>query len=113
MLDAWTRAILEQDVAAVDEIVHPSFVLRSSGGVASELPRDRWIAALAQIVSDSLDVLEYEERHFGDVGVTRSLQRWSAHMGDRDLTGDYLIVDVYRRDAGTWRPAWRVSQRLS
>jgi Domain of unknown function (DUF4440) len=112
-LDAWTRAVVERDEAAADELLAEGFVLTSAGGVASRLERADWLASLSSIESQSLDVLEYEERTFGDVGVANTLQRWSARRGERDLSGDYAIVDVFERREGSWRAAWRLSRKVA
>ena len=102
-LDAWARAVVENDRAAAEQLLAESFVLTSAGGVAPRVERADWLASLPSIESESLDVLEYEERTFGDVGVTNTLQRWSAQRGDRDLSGDYAITDVFERSGGLWR----------
>ena len=112
-LAAWARAVVERDQAAAEELLAESFVLTSAGGVAARMERADWLASLPSIESQSLDVLEYEERTFGDVGVTNTLQRWSARRGDRDLSGDYAIVDVFERSRGSWRAAWRMSRKLA
>jgi hypothetical protein len=112
-LDAWARAVVERDRAAAEELLAESFVLTSAGGVASRMERADWLASLPSIESESLDVLEYEERTFGDVGVTNTLQRWSAQRGERDLSGDYAITDLFERSSGSWRVAWRISRKVA
>ena len=112
-LDAWARAVVERDQAAAEELLAEGFVLTSAGGVAARMERADWLASLPSIESRSLDVVEYDERTFGDVGITNTLQRWSARRGDRDLSGDYAIVDVFERSGGTWRAAWRISRKVA
>ena len=112
-LDVWARAVVERDPAAAEELLAESFVLTSAGGVAARMERADWLASLPSIESQSLDVLEYDERIFGDVGVTNTLQRWRARSGERDLSGDYAIVDVFERSGGSWRAAWRISRKVA
>jgi hypothetical protein len=112
-LDAWTRAVVDRDRAAADGLLAEGFVLTSAGGVAPRLERADWLASLSSIESKSLEVLEYEERMFGDVGVANTLQRWGARRGEHDLSGDYAIVDVFERRDGSWRAAWRLSRRIA
>jgi hypothetical protein len=112
-MDAWTRAIVDRDQRAAETLLGESFVLTSAGGVAPRVERDEWLVGLASIETRSLEVLEYEERTFGDVGVTRTLQRWNARRGGRDVSGDYAIVDVFERTDGKWRAAWRVSRKVT
>ena len=112
-LDAWAQAVVERDQAAAEELLAESFVLTSDGGVAPRMERADWLASLQSIASESLDVLEYEGRTFGDVGVANTLQRWSARRGEHDLSGDYAIVDVFVRSGGSWRAAWRMSRKVA
>lgn len=112
-LDAWARAVVERDQAAADKVLAENFVLTSAGGVAARMERTEWLASLPSIESESLDVIEYEARMFGDIGVTNTLQRWSAQSDGRDLSGDYAIVDVFERTDGSWRAVWRVSRRVA
>ena len=112
VLDDWTDAIVARDQGAADSILAPGFVLRSVGGVAAVMPRAEWLASLPSIESASLEVLDYEARVFGETAVARTRQHWQAHIGDRNLTGDYVIVDVFERNGERWQPVWRISQRL-
>jgi hypothetical protein len=45
------------------------------------------------------------------VAVVRARLRWDASVGDRNLTGDYLVTDVFTRHDEGWRASWRVSVR--
>ena len=111
-LDAWTSAIVDNDRQAADELLGETYVLTSAGGVAPAVERAEWLAALPSIESEFLDIVEYEERTFGGTGVTRTLQRWKARVGDRDLSGDYAIVDVFERVGESWRAVWRISRKV-
>jgi hypothetical protein len=88
------------------------FVLSSSGGVSPNAPRDAWLATLPQIETRSLECSDVEPRVFGNVAVVRARLRWDASVGDRDLTGDYFVTDVFTRHDEGWRASWRVSVRL-
>jgi transposase InsO family protein len=76
------------------------------------MPRDEWLAALPQLETRSLEPEIVNARWFGDVTVARVLVRWDASMEDRDLSGTYAVTDVFRREAGGLRLAWRISVRL-
>ncbi len=112
-LDAWTHAVVDSDQRAAEKLLGESFVLTSAGGVAPRVERDEWLVGLPSIETRSLEVLEYEERTFGDVGVTRTLQRWNARRGGRDISGDYAIVDVFQRIDGAWRAFGRISRKVA
>jgi hypothetical protein len=99
-------------VEAAQALLADDFVLSSSGGVSPNAPRDVWLATLPQIETRSLECSDVEPRVFRDVAVVRARLRWNASMGDRDLTGDYLVTDVFTRHEAGWRASWRISVRL-
>ena len=110
--EAWTRAIEEGDVARAEPLLAPEYALTSEGGVATQVPRDEWLAALSQIDTTSFSVETFDAREFGDVAVVASRATWQAMLGDRDLSGEYALTDVFVRREGRWLVAWRVSTRL-
>ena len=75
------------------------------------MPRKDWLATLHLVETRALDAVDVEPRVFGDVAVVRARLRWDASVGGRDLTGDYLVTDVFTRDDGRWRASWRISIR--
>lgn len=111
--ERWAAAIEGGDLDACDAILGDDFVLSSTGGVGSWISRDEWFVALGQIETRAFGISGVQSRVFGDTAVVRMLARWEATLTERDLTGDYLVVDVFTRDAGTWQASWRISQRLS
>ena len=107
----WAEIVTRQDVDAAGELLAEDFVLSSSGGVSPHMPRDAWLATLHQVETSSLECTDVEARVFGDVAVVRAHLRWDASVGGRDLTGDYLVTDVFTRRNGRWRASWRISDR--
>jgi hypothetical protein len=112
-LDRWSDAILRRDRAAADALLADGYVLTSAGGVAPNVPREAWLDALGHIDTRSLRTEIIEERILGTVAVVASRLHWDASMGDRDLTGEYAMTDIFVRDENSWRPFWRVSTRLT
>ena len=110
--EEWAKAVAESDVDAARKILAEDFVLTSSGGVSEHMPRDEWLAALPDLDTRSAECTDVLARELGDVAVVRARLRWEASMGDRDLTGEYLVADVFKREGGTWKATWRISTRL-
>ena len=108
----WTEIVARRDVEAARRLLADDFVLSSAGGVSPSMPRDAWLATLDRIETRSLECSDVEPRVFGDVAVVRARLRWDASFADRDLTGDYLVTDVFTRRDDGWRASWRVSVRL-
>ena len=111
--DEWTRAIVDGDVAAADALIADDYVLTSAGGVAPHVPRQEWLDALPAIQTRSFAPETIETRVFGDVAVVASRVTWDARLGERDLSGEYALTDVFTRADGRWRPVWRVSTRVA
>ena len=112
-LDRWTDAIVRRDRVAADDLLADGFALTSAGGVAPEVPRETWLETLEHIETRALRADVLAERSFGDVGVVASRLHWDARMGERDLSGEYAVTDIFIRDESAWHPWWRVSTRLS
>jgi ketosteroid isomerase-like protein len=108
----WARIVEARDSEAARDFLADDFVLTSTGGVGSQVPKEEWLRTLAEIDTRSLSCRDVEARVFGDAAVVRAWLRWEASLGERDLTGDYAVTDVFRRDGGRWRAAWRISLRL-
>jgi hypothetical protein len=106
-------SIRRSDTEAAARVLADDFVLSSTGGVSPHMPREEWLAALPQLETRSLAAEVLDSRLFGDVMVARLLVRWQAELGERDLTGNYAVNDVFRREDGAWRLAWRISVRLA
>ena len=110
--EALADAIRRSDAEAASRFLADDFVLSSTGGMSTHMPRDEWMTALPQLQTRSLAPEVVDSRSFGDVTVARVLVRWDALFGDRDLSGTYAVTDVLRREGDTWRVAWRISVRL-
>lgn len=111
--EAWAAAVEGNDAQSAEAILADDFVLTSTGGMGQWVPRDEWLTMLEEIETRAFGVSDLEPRVFGDVAVVRLMARWEASTADRDLTGDYALVDVLTRTAGTWQVSWRISRRLT
>ena len=111
--EEWATAVAEGDVEAAREILAEDFVLTSSGGVSEHMRRAEWLAALPSLDTRSLECTDVFARELGDVAVVRARLRWDASMGDRELTGEYVVADVFKREGGGWKASWRISTRVT
>ena len=87
-------------------------MLSSAGGIGGDVPRDRWLALLDELETRSFTQEDVTPRVFGTVAVVRSLVRWDASLGDRDVSGVYAITDVFTLSDHSWRATWRISVRV-
>jgi ketosteroid isomerase-like protein len=108
----WAEIVERRDVEAARKLLADDFVLSSAGGVSPHATRDDWLAMLPEVETRSLGCSDVEPRVFGDVAVVRARLSWDASVRGRDLTGEYLVTDVFTRHESGWRASWRVSVRL-
>jgi Domain of unknown function (DUF4440) len=110
--DRWAAIVSERDVVAADRLLSDTFVLSSRGGVAPNLSKEEWLAALPSTNTRELASQIEEVRVYGDVAVVVARLAWQADTGGRDLSGVYAVTDVFKREHGRWRADWRISTRL-
>jgi ketosteroid isomerase-like protein len=110
--EEWRQIVERRDVSAAERLLADDFMLSSAGGFGDQVSRAEWLQSLPDVQTRSLTCEVLDERVFGDLGVVRVRLDWEAAFGGRDLTGSYLVVDVFRREDGAWHAAWRISTRL-
>jgi ketosteroid isomerase-like protein len=111
--EEWREIVVGCDVARAEELLADDFMLSSAGGVGDRVLRREWLEALPAIETRSLKCDVLDSRAFGDVGVVRARLEWEAAAGERDLSGSYIVADIFRRETGRWRATWRISTRLT
>jgi ketosteroid isomerase-like protein len=110
--DEWAAIVVRRDVEAAEQLLADDFVLTSEGGVSDYVTREQWLATLPQLETRELTCTVDQAREFDDIAVVRAHLHWEASLGNRDLTGTYVIVDVFTRTPTGWRASWRISTRL-
>jgi ketosteroid isomerase-like protein len=105
-------AVRARDASAAAELLDDEFVLTSSLGTGLRVPKDAWLANLGAIETTALEARDLQARALGDTGVVVWLMDWRARWGDDDLSGEYVVSDVWRRNGG-WRLVWRSWARLN
>jgi hypothetical protein len=107
------RAVLGKDGEAAERLLHDDFVLTSSLGTGLRVERAAWLENLAAISTRSLGTRDAHLEVLGDVGVAVWRMDWEASRGDDDLSGPYLVTDVWLRGEDGWRLRWRSWARLN
>ena len=107
------RAVLERDAAVAASLLDDEFALTSSLGTGLHVDKDAWLGGLEAVVTDKLTARDAQLREFGDVGVALWRMDWKARSGEDDLSGPYVVSDVWIRAGGGWRLRWRSWARLN
>ena len=111
--EAFAAAVEGGDAEAAEAILADDYVLSSPDGMGGWVGRAEWFTNLARMDVRGLGVSDVEPRQFGDIAVADARVRLEASLGEEDLTGDYHVVDVFRRDGASWTLAWRIAHRLT
>jgi ketosteroid isomerase-like protein len=107
-------AVRDGDGDAAAVLLHDEFVLTSSLGTGLRVDRAAWLDNLGEISTDGLDSRDVRVEELGEVGVVVSRMDWRATWNDDDLSGPYLVTDVWLRGVdGGWRLRWRSWARLN
>jgi ketosteroid isomerase-like protein len=106
-------AVRGRDRAAAEALLADDFALTSSLGTGLHVDKEAWLAGLERIETEELRARDVQAEVFGDVGLVVWRMDWEARLGEDDLSGPYLVSDVWMRANGGWRLRWRSWARLN
>jgi len=103
--DRWTVAMKKKDIAAVERIVGPEFVLTrgQASGLDERMERPAWIANLRQMSfavyrADVIDV-----RVTGDFAVAKIDGDWTVTQNGRTRSGPFGVYDIWFKRTNGWQ----------
>ncbi len=106
-------AILRKDAEALDRLVAPEFTLRVADVPQSSLPRTMWMENLERLKPEPREQRHHAARKLADdLAVVSLVQTQKGTTDDRDFSGDFYIVDFWKRRSGHWRIIARYSSPL-
>jgi ketosteroid isomerase-like protein len=101
--DAWDKAIVRKDTAAIANNMSEDFrQIASNGDVANKETFVRNITA-ADLVIDPYTVEDFDVRVYGNVALLSGRTRMTGREGGTAFTTHYRYIDVYVRTNGTWK----------
>jgi hypothetical protein len=99
-------AILRKDGEALDRLVGSEFTLRVADVPQSSLPRTIWMDNVKRLKRESCEQRHHAARKLAaDLAVVSLLQT----QNGPDFSGDFYIVDFWKRSSGDWRVIARYS----
>ena len=101
--DAWDRAIVRKDRAAVENNLHARFFQIDGEGTRHE--RADFIAGLLdpKLQIDPYTVPDLDVRQFGDTALLSGTTRMTGRYDGKPFTSHYRYIDTYVREKGEWR----------
>jgi ketosteroid isomerase-like protein len=112
--DRWLQAILARDANAAETILHPDFrlIIGIEGHPLRIMPRAQWLAVLPDYRITDCSVTDRQVSVYGDIAVVILLWSQTATVpGDRDISGHFLITDIWHNSPQDWRVIERHSSR--
>lgn len=111
----WNAAILRRDVSAAKQFMAPEYQLLVGieGRNLARYPLDVWLTALPNYVIHRQAIHDLHVSLWGDVAVaTLAYSQDAEPWNGRDISGNFMITDVWVFRNGRWLVAERHSSRL-
>jgi ketosteroid isomerase-like protein len=112
--DRWLKALLARDTAAADDILHPDYrlIIGIEGQPLRVMPRQQWLALLPDYRITGHSITDRRLSLYGDTAVVVMLWSQTATApGDRDISGNFLLTDIWQNTPDGWRVIERHSSR--
>jgi ketosteroid isomerase-like protein len=112
--DHWLAAILARDAKAAEAILHPDYrlIIGIERHPLRIMPRAQWLAVLPDYRITDCSVTDRQVSVYGDIAVVILLWSQTATVpGDRDISGHFLITDIWHNSPQGWRVIERHSSR--
>jgi ketosteroid isomerase-like protein len=106
----WAQAIAGHDVETARRLLADDFRLSSAIWRDREIEKETWIETMVEgTETESIDVHDVQARRFGDLVVVSCGVSWQARWNGEDISDDYQVTDVWRREPDGWKVVWRAS----
>lgn len=110
----WNDAILRRDVASAASFHAKEFklVVAAEGQPLQVISRELWLSVLPRYVIHSHEITDMHVSVWNDVAVaTLAITQAAEPLNDRDISGNFLITDIWVRRDEKWLIAERHSSR--
>lgn len=107
----WMQAWVTRDVDVLEEMLASDFALIVSATPDRSLSRADWLAtACTRYLASEFRYRDVQVRELGEgLAAMSSIAEFEAKIDGASRTGPLFIVDIWRREAGTWRVCARYS----
>ena len=101
--DAWDKAIVRKDRAAIDANMADDF--RSIDGTGTVETKPAFVDGLmdAKLTIDPYAVEDFDVRLFGDVALLSGRTKMTGRFDGKPFTSHYRYIDVYAKRNGRWQ----------
>ena len=110
----WNEAILRRDASAMDGFLADSYFLAIGikGQPLLVVPRPQWLRTLKVYRLESQSIDDMQVHVYGDMAVVvMTYRQVGSAPGARDISGNFLLTDIWIKTNNGWRVAERHSSR--
>jgi hypothetical protein len=110
----WNDAILRRDVDSAASILAPEYelVIGVEGQSLQVISRELWLSVLPRYVIHSHDITDMHVSIWDNLAVvTLAITQAAEPLNDRDISGNFLITDIWVLRHEKWLVAERHSSR--
>ncbi len=110
----WNECIRSRDVKCAESYLAPDYTLgiAEPGKPLFQAQRDRWLANLPEYRISEMHVGDKLVRVYDDTAVVSYPYYQQANMRGVDITGDFLLTDVWVKRSNKWQVSLRLSSRF-
>lgn len=108
----WADAINKKDVAALERLLAPDFVLQGQGA-RPVVDRAQWLANLSALTNQLFTFEPVRAFTHGDVGIVVLTYTWAGESKTKPFKGSGVVTDVWRRSGSGWQVVSRTSVAAS
>ena len=108
----WNEAILKRDVESAASFLAPEFklVIGVEGQSLQLIPKELWLSVLPRYVIHSHEITDMHVTIWNDLAVTAlAITQAAEPLNDRDISGNFLITDIWVLRNEKWLVAERHS----
>jgi uncharacterized protein DUF4440 len=111
---AFADAIIHKDSARLERILAPGYTLRIADIPQGSAPRPFWMdIALHRVNAGSVELRHLAARGVGpNVTVAAFIHRQTGSSEGHDVSGEFYMVDLWKRNGGGWQLAARYSSPM-
>lgn len=110
----WNDAILRRDVESAASFLAPEYklVIGVEGQSLQVIPRDLWLSVLPRYVIHRHEIRDMHVSVLNDLAVVAlAMTQVAEPLNDRDISGNFLITDIWVFRNEKWQVAERHSSR--
>jgi hypothetical protein len=109
------QSAMHMDIKVLERLVGPAYTLRVGDAPGESVPRAVWMESLRPLGAHSYKVESLDERYHAarkltdNLAVVSLLLTQKATSDGRDRSGDFYIVDIWKKSGDLWQIIGRYS----